>query len=514
MEEGSSYRYYQQQEEQQADIKKNKKEKTGENVGLKMLMKMGYKPGEGLGAKGQGIKEPIPLEIMPKNAGLGSIDSTTTDFDSSHKQQKQQRKKVRKNKFSDYGSGKIFIEDFHEVDDLPSPESTEGDWSYHHTIILDSDLDRLKVLQKLAALQAHLSQFLNSKHDDDDSKKVAEKYLLEGQLREYREYEEQVRLMQLEKKAHLQVVREARKRAALKGPIDVKATYSSIFPLIDDPVIKFAILLTLLPKAAANQAAANQEDFYETLLWVKEELPTNLYQRLFDKLSFHRALQKDLSKHAVDGKERLKALLQWRPLLPESIYITCLQALPPVQFKDWPSALELTPLYLQLDCTSVLLHAYAPLPFINQTDATGLLNLWREAGEEDLLIQRYLFHNLARLAERIVIDPSNQETHLLQVLLEWRSLLGDDRWFTLILKESGLFLRLRTVLYQWLQSNNNNVDKQEGYREIVEWYSAWKHFIFNSSAKDEFIALLKIMEHFLNINVGKELPKPLDVFLI
>lgn len=32
---------------------------TVENIGFKMLMKMGWKEGEGLGSEGQGIKNPV-----------------------------------------------------------------------------------------------------------------------------------------------------------------------------------------------------------------------------------------------------------------------------------------------------------------------------------------------------------------------------------------------------------------------------------------------------------------------
>lgn len=41
------------------------------NLGNKMLQGMGWKPGSGLGAQGNGIKDPIPAHIRPKYVGLG-----------------------------------------------------------------------------------------------------------------------------------------------------------------------------------------------------------------------------------------------------------------------------------------------------------------------------------------------------------------------------------------------------------------------------------------------------------
>lgn len=508
MEEGSSssskdFRYYNKQVERKepkehTEQQSKKPTKQHNNVGLKMLMKMGYKPGEGLGAKGQGIKEPIALEIMPKNAGIGTVINSASNSDITHNKHKR-KKSVKKNKFSDHGS-------IGGVVDLPLSKPTEGDFqtNSYQTRLLDTDVDRLKILQKLEALQTNIMNQCKTKATTTTNS--ADKFLLEGQLKEYREYGEQVRLMQLEKKALLQVIREAKKRAQFKGVIDVKAAYSSVFPLIDDPTVKYAILLALLPKAAANH---QDNDFYETLLWVKDELPMEFYQRLFDKLSFRRALHRDLSGRGVE------VLLEWKPLLPPDVFASCVEALPPIQFQDWTTALEVTPFYLQLDCTAQLLKAYSHLSFIPLSLAKLLLEQWRSVDLRDLsdlLIQRYFFNHLARLAGQVVIDPTNQETQVLETLLDWRPLIG-DRWFFLVLKDGGLFQRLRTVLYQWL-SKCAATNCNSGYLEITEWYLAWKQFIFSSSAKDEFIGLLKIMEHFLNVKVGKELPKPLDVFLI
>lgn len=55
-----------------ADPELAKFESSSKGIGSKLLRMMGWKPGEGLGAKGEGIAKPLQAGLRPKNAGLGA----------------------------------------------------------------------------------------------------------------------------------------------------------------------------------------------------------------------------------------------------------------------------------------------------------------------------------------------------------------------------------------------------------------------------------------------------------
>ena len=58
------------------------------NLGFKLMEKMGYKPGQGLGKKGEGRAEPVPIEVKPNRFGFGK--------ESSDKEKLNARKKLMK----------------------------------------------------------------------------------------------------------------------------------------------------------------------------------------------------------------------------------------------------------------------------------------------------------------------------------------------------------------------------------------------------------------------------------
>ena len=76
------------------------KEISENNIGHKMLAKMGWKSGEGLGKKQQGIAEPVTVQVHGKSKGLGIGPTASIDSKPSRKQDILNKTKERFDKIS------------------------------------------------------------------------------------------------------------------------------------------------------------------------------------------------------------------------------------------------------------------------------------------------------------------------------------------------------------------------------------------------------------------------------
>jgi len=70
------------------------------NIGNKMLQKMGWKQGSGLGKTGSGIVDPIKVQQRAKGAGLGMRGSTFKNHLNSDDDYRRAGMKITKERFN------------------------------------------------------------------------------------------------------------------------------------------------------------------------------------------------------------------------------------------------------------------------------------------------------------------------------------------------------------------------------------------------------------------------------
>ncbi|XP_036007179.1 angiogenic factor with G patch and FHA domains 1 isoform X2 [Fundulus heteroclitus] len=77
------------------------KEISEVNKGRKMLEKMGWKKGEGLGKEGRGMKDPIELKIRKSQSGLGAAGAMSVDDASAARSKSQKNWEKARERFAD-----------------------------------------------------------------------------------------------------------------------------------------------------------------------------------------------------------------------------------------------------------------------------------------------------------------------------------------------------------------------------------------------------------------------------
>jgi hypothetical protein len=476
---------------------------SSKNVGLKMLLKMGYKPGEGLGVRGQGIKEPIKVEMLPKNAGLGS-ESAKGKIKENKKLPKEERTSSAEEE-----EGETIIE--HKMDVEPKEK-----FHYHETKI--NDIARLKVLKRVEELQISLLNLIDNSKAAALNKKRAQNTLVKNdlmsRLKEVKTKNEEFETILLEKKAILQVIKETGKRLVLPFRIDIKEKYRDLVECIDDTRVSLSIIFPILKKnlQETNSTTSDLDYLKDQMTWLKDTFPTGPYSILIRQTWIPR-FRRELNN--------LDSLRFWGPVLTDDLLDSLRPTIShliviPSEFKNWEEALtksnELSQIFTAIpadpETYSTLRLAYKRLPF-DQISLRELLRIWMPvmpSEEYKNLQDRLISPPILDLLKQVIVDPIEQNIDPILAAFEWKEYLN----LPLLYVESQLTLKLKRCLYHWLY---NLADfplstAASGYTEIADWYEAWQKILYPEDSNSdeildrEFIDLLLIAQHFIDHRDG------------
>jgi tuftelin-interacting protein 11 len=117
-------------------------EKYSKGIGSKLLQKMGYKKGQGLGVDGSGINVPIDVKLRPSKMGLGhggfeELPESQQNKDSDNEEKKSWKKPFKRRKKTFQSAKELVL----EIEETPLPATIS-----HQSRIIDMTGPQVKIL--------------------------------------------------------------------------------------------------------------------------------------------------------------------------------------------------------------------------------------------------------------------------------------------------------------------------------------------------------------------------------
>jgi tuftelin-interacting protein 11 len=517
------------------------------DIGSKLLKKMGWKEGSGLGKEGSGIVAPIEVSMRSKGTGLGFVDEKPISLRYSTSSPSP-ASAASKSPFDQAWRKK------QQPVDRPTPDAMEFDElridSSKQTKIIDmtgknayADSDNFGIVKQepfgelianIESLikQTNISIEKNKKLYDEEQKRI-QNIVIE---RERKEALLRTQADELEKKQKLQTLY---KEISFESR-NVKALLLNEQSANWDSLLERGRALALLFKesrdvelcrvflsafAAPIQIAIrswNPINDPEGLLnvfksaqdiWAfldKEELDfINPGDQLLEQLWLPPVRSYLASSFDPHNPEILPMLLVWSSVMSERLKDSLLNMFVLKKIDTIvDEASDLSELHQWLPAWKPLLKpdnfAMVRRKVLKEFDkwkpsdpASGILiyNQWKDflpAFEMDVVANRAIVPKLTAYLKRIfVVDVANQEIEPLMNVLEWADTLPLPCLSELL--RLGLFPKLEETLHSWMTSET--VD----YVEVADWYLAWKSILPDTltsykSIKQDFARLLFIMD--------------------
>lgn len=537
-------------------------ESTTQGLGKKLLMRMGWKEGSGLGKEGEGIVNPVEVNLRPKGVGIGFVDEpdarrTTENLyssssssgpapadDSPHARPWKRTHIKRDPAYAADAAPSPFAGPV-KIIDMTGRGAAAGDLPGHWSHDAAGEAGRLGGL--CASLRQLAVRSEAEARQLQQARRSADQRLLqvEAELAGFRETLRQMQAalaakQQLRQLAQTGRMQAAMVRAACLAGEDTSGPWKALFRTGDQlealfreqqDVAAVRVCLALFSEALAVPLArsslledAGMAELFRALGEYEFRGRSRTYdvaQQLLLQLWVPRVRPLVLAGFDPRDARMLAFFRAWGPLLrgeaERAVYGTLLdrRLAEAVDESDLADLTAWFPAWVPL-LRSPELVAAARRRVTRLLEQAGLadpglraaVGVWRAAlppAEADLVLGRAVMPMLSRFLERtLVIDPADQELGPLLAVLAW----ADDlpAAFMGAVLRAGLFAKLRRTLHAWMAADPD-------FDEVSQWYEAWRAVLpepLQSSplVQQEYARLLVMINELLD-----DPRLPLDKFL-
>jgi len=463
----------------------NEADDTEENVGMKLLKQMGYKPGTGLGSREQGRIDPVSITLRPKNTGLGFIREEKK-HDRAGKKEKKRSKKKRPSQddLSELSSSASNA----SIDSLDEKEEQKDDFS---AIIIDSPLLKSQIMSKTKESNNELEE------------------------------------MELKRLQHIEsVIIKLEKSLGLDEIIEHSLVLRQLDPLLSDRVI-LSLLRPIFKGIFTNWNPTSKESLsiLPSFFFKIKELNGNQFINLHEDEDFTMTISETLLNEfwwplilnfldsislLKDVDSLIKLLEAWLPVIGDYFKTLILDKIvdkATILLENLdnehvdPSISWIVPLLPFIHSSKIIwksirhaLQDILRIKEIPQDDKfiIDLLKRWKPVMpsiEFDILCIKSIMDKLISYQnQNLIIDPSHQEMTAYKILLTYERVL--NKIISVQCFKKILFPKLREAQLKWLKSES--VD----YEQVFHWYEAWKSIIpldLRDDLTDELIELLELL---------------------
>lgn len=532
-------------------------EKNTKGFGMKMLMKMGYKPGTGLGKEGEGIVNPIEATVKVGSHGLGfaeeflstrnkaakSAEPASAPKDKEQRGWRKKRQEARQDspqtaptveavRIIDYTSRQVReLTSLSEMNPQSKPLESSRFPELRHNLRLLVKVKRRESQQAVLHVQTEQRMLCSLEEElqtlEANIRNLEIRHRLESSLRD-------LILELLEHGDDATGARWLQKVHQLTA--NVKDS-TGIMLLADG--IMCGVLTTLLRQSSRDilhdRSLQDQLVMLRPLCNVETAGHVSAYEQAFTTVLLPplRALLVN-SLHCADSVTdgNVAPLIaaadvfhSWLPLVPPSITSRLIsQTILPSLHRivdGWRAERPPIPLYVILSpwirCISGHISSHhratlypairrkltlwlQTLPDPSSKEAVAVLINWRPpmlpTQEFDIILGRVLLPALQATLSTFTVNPKDQDITPIEAALDWVEVIPASLLAPILAK--AVFPKLMHALHAWMTT-----EQHANYKEITQWYGAWKALfpaplMEHSAFQDGWKSLLIMMNQLLD----------------